>query len=113
MTTMASGSCIMKCSSCRSMTVSIELQLKTRSEDQDAKGQLEQPAVVWAASAQPASPLYTQGGRECERGLCRKPRQLTNPGVGTASETDVHGLIDANLQSPLVYARVPPRMHNQ
>ena len=87
--------------------------VETRSEDQDARGQLEQTAVVWAASVQPAPPLYTQGGRECERGLCRKPRQLTNPGVGTASETDVHGLIDANLQSPLVYARVPPRMHNQ
>ena len=82
------------------------------SSDHDGQRKLHK-AVIWAASVQPASPLYTQGGRECERGLCRKPRQLTNPGVGTASETDVHGLIDANLQSPLVYARVPPRMHNQ
>ena len=71
-----------------------------RRSPSDHDGQRKLHNEVRAASVQPASPLYTQGGRECERGLCRKPRQLTNPGVGTASETDVHGLIDANLQSP-------------
>ena len=97
MTTMSSARLYSKCSSCGSRPGSIEMHLGPRSQDRDVSGQLKQQLSYGPPPFSPR-PLSTLRAVVSVSADCRNLRQPTNPGVGTADEIDVHGLIDANSQ---------------